>query len=83
MPSVRAVTGVYIPVSFIVFLFAMATQGDEFWSTTKQLGVFFIPKSQGSLANLDQAVTLGTGATVLLYSIKGAYKSRQHEDRRE
>jgi hypothetical protein len=51
--------------------------------TTKQLGVFFIPKSQGSLANLAQAVTLGKGATVLLYSIKSAYKSRQHEHRRE
>jgi hypothetical protein len=76
MLSIGAATGLYMPISFIVFFFAMATQGDEFWSTVRHLGIFFIPKSQGSLANLDQAVTLGTGVTALLYSVKSAYTSR-------
>jgi hypothetical protein len=74
--SIGAATGLYMPISFIVFFFAMVTQGDEFLSTVRHLGIFFIPKSQGSLANLDQAVALGIGVTALLYSIKSAYDSQ-------
>jgi hypothetical protein len=81
MLSIGAITGVYMPVSFIVFLYAIASQGDgEFWSTAKHLGVFFIPKSQASLASLDQAVALGTGIMVLLYSVRSAYTSQTGDD---
>jgi hypothetical protein len=44
MVSIGAVTGVYMPVSFIVFFYAMAAQGEDFWPTAKHLGVFFFPK---------------------------------------
>lgn len=81
MLSIGAATGVYMPLSFIVLFYAMAAEGGgEFWSTAKQLGVFFIPKSQGSLASLDQAVALGSGILVLLYSVKSAYRSRKTDN---
>jgi hypothetical protein len=80
MVSIGVVTGVYMPVSFIVFFYAMAAQGEDFWSTAKHLGVFFFPKSQESLASLDQAVALGTGIATILYLVKSMYESQRGDN---
>lgn len=69
-------TTAYLPASFIaaVFGLSLSKQKDSSGIYTKQF--FPIPKSNGSMSNLDQILALVGGFTVLLAAVRRAYRSR-------
>jgi hypothetical protein len=73
MKIIGLIVCVYMPGSFGIFIALIII---EFRSTGTPFTVFFIPKSQSSVSNLDQAVAMATGIVILLFTLFGVYKSQ-------
>lgn len=73
---VTTVTMVFLPMSFIYSIFSLSIFETKNPSGTYYKHFILIPKSTGSLSDLDQILALVGGAISVLASIRRAYRSR-------
>jgi hypothetical protein len=85
MRVMASVTLLYLPTTFLALLMSNYTMKTKSQTLNQNLGqsrepteLFFIPKSSGSLFNLDQALAMATGLLVVIYSARAACVSRKH-----
>jgi hypothetical protein len=71
-----AITMVFLPVSFIASISGLSFSKTKGSSKTYSKQFFLIPRSNGSMNNLDQILALVGGIIVLLAAIRRAYRSR-------
>jgi hypothetical protein len=67
---------IYLPVSFVSSIFALSFSNTKGSSRTYSKQFFLIPKSNGSMNNLDQILALVGSIIVLLAAIWRAYRLR-------
>jgi hypothetical protein len=68
------VSTLYLPLLLIASSVGLATVETK-GSSTYQRQLFLIPKSNGSLSNLDQLLALVGGIIVILAAVRRAYRS--------
>lgn len=69
-------TVAYLPGTLIATMFAVDHSKSQNSSTTDPGQFILIPKSNGSMSNLDQILALIGGIIVLLAAVRNAYRSR-------
>jgi hypothetical protein len=74
--SLTFISLVYLPVSFIASVFGLLLSEPKDSSKTYSKHFFLIPKSNGSMSNLDQILALVGGFIVLLAAVWRAYRLR-------
>jgi hypothetical protein len=70
------VTIVFLPVSFTTSVFGLSLSEPKDSSMAYSKQFFLIPRSNGSMSNLDQILALVGGFVVLLAAVRRAYRSR-------
>jgi hypothetical protein len=70
------VTMVFLPASFIASVIGLSLSEPKNSSKKYSKQFFLIPKSNGSMSNLDQILALFGGLIVLLAAVRHAYRSR-------
>jgi hypothetical protein len=70
------VTMVYLPLSFIASVFGLSFSEPKDSSKIHSNQFFLIPKSNGSMSNLDQILALVGGVIAFLAAVRRAYRSR-------
>jgi hypothetical protein len=70
------VTALYLPALFIASVFGLWLPEPKDSSKIYSKQFFLIPKSNGSMSNLDQILALVGGFIVLLAAVRRAYRSR-------
>jgi len=70
------ITAVFIPLSFGASFFGLSFSEMKTPSSTFSKQLLLIPKSNGSMSNLDQILALVGGIMVLLAAVQRTYRSR-------
>lgn len=74
------ITLIFTPLSFTVSIFGLSFSKTKESANVYTKQFFLIPRSNGSMSNLDQILALAGGVIILLAAIRLAYRSRMDRE---